>query len=97
MCILHLQHEDREHLFFNCVYSRKILSEILQKLNINIGNVPKFSQMLDIIWQQQNNNMIINHLKNIAFRTMIWHIWCERNSRVFKGIEMPFQFRSMLI
>lgn len=82
---------------FSSIYSRQILSEIMQKLNINIGKSSEISQILEIIYQDQQNSMITNHIMNIAFTTMIWHIWCERNSRIFKGIKMPFQLRNMLI
>lgn len=34
---------------------------------------------------------------NIAFTSTIWHIWCEQNSRIFKGVELPVHVRNMLI
>lgn len=28
---------------------------------------------------------------------MVWHLWCERNSRIFIGIELPVRVRVTLI
>lgn len=72
LCVLcRSQNEDREHLFFNCAYSKKILLDMVQKLNINIGTVSDISKILEIIWQQQNKNATVNHLTSVAYTTMI--------------------------
>lgn len=79
-CVLCLNHnEDRNHLFFICSHSRQMLEDIMQKLNIRIGNDFDISQILEIFCQNQYNNPICNHLKNIAFNSLIWNIQCDRN------------------
>lgn len=49
-CILCLsQNEDRNHLFFNCSYSRQLLEAIMQKLKISFGNTDEINQILEIM------------------------------------------------
>lgn len=98
LCVLRYnQNEDKDHLFFTCYYSKQVLEGIMKKLNISIGNDRKLKQILEIDCQNQHDNPIFKHLKNIAFNSLIWNIWCERNSRAFRGIVMPTQVRVILI
>lgn len=80
-------HEDRDHIFINYVYSRQILEGIMHKLQINLGTSFDINSTLDTLCNKQNNNSLFNHIINTTFTSMIQHIWCERNSRIFKGIE----------
>lgn len=89
--------EDKDHLFFNCVYSRQFLETIMHKLQINLENSFEFDQILNIICQNQKGNVLFNQIKYTAFTVVIWNIWCKRNSRVFKNIELPVQVRMTLI
>lgn len=94
MCANHA--EDRNRLFFHCNCSRQIVEIIMRKLQINTGNYCDINQQLQILIQNQTSNHLFDSFKNIAFTTLLWHIWCERNSRIFKGIELPIQVRTML-
>lgn len=97
-CVLCVnQNEDRDHLFFNCPYSRQIIEDIMFKLQINIENSFEINQILEKLFQNQSNNQFPIHFMNIALTTLIWHIWCERNAWVFKGIELHDQVRITLI
>lgn len=89
--------KDRDHTFINYVYSRQILEGIMHKLQINLGTSFDINSTLDTLCNKQNNNSLFNHIINMTFTSMIQHIWCERNSRIFKGIEMPAQIRNTLI
>lgn len=98
LCVLCSNHtEDRDHLFSKCSYSKQLLEEIMQKLRISLGNAYDFNQILETMYQINHSNKLHRHIINIAFTSLIWHIWCERNSRIFKGIEMPVIVRKMLI
>lgn len=66
----------------------------MQKLKINIGNSYETNRILEILCQNHKNKAY--HLINVAFTTVIWHIWRERNDRIFKSIELPVQVRLML-
>lgn len=92
ICVLCTEHdEDKDHMFINFIYSRKILKTIIQKLQIDIGNSFDLDNILNIICQAQRGNSFLNHTTNTAFTVVIWNIWCERNSRVSKGINLPEQ------
>lgn len=95
LCLTH--HEDRDHLFFKCIYSNQILADIMHKLNINTDSAFGISQILEIRCQHQQNSALHKHIMSITLTTMICHIWGERNSRIFKGIEMLAQLRNKLI
>lgn len=93
-CVLCSNHnEDRDHLFFNYTYLRKMLDDLMSKFKINVGNNYDLSNVLETVYQAQNNNSTSNQTINIMFASLIWNIWCERNSRVFNGIELPFKLR----
>lgn len=87
------QIEDRDHLFFKCLYSRQLLEENINNIRPNYGNSVEFNQILENLCSNQNSNTLLNQIKNIAFTSIIWNIWCGRNSRLFKGIELPVQIR----
>lgn len=42
-------------------------------------------------------SQMFKHLINISITTLIWHIWSGTNSRIFNGIQMPKDVRSLLI
>lgn len=44
-----------------------------------------------------NNNSLLTLIRNITITSVIWHIWCERNSRVFNRIQMPIHVRSSIL
>lgn len=51
-CVLWLQQfEERNHLFFQCAYSKNLLKEITQKLQVGFGNSYDLSQILEYICQ----------------------------------------------
>lgn len=98
MCALCLnQVEDKDLLFFNCNYSRHLLEETMHKLSINLDNNFDINHVLEIIYQNQKSNSLINHIISIAFTSLVWNVWCERNNRVFKNIEMPTNIRIGLL
>lgn len=94
-CVLCANHnEDREHLFFQCTYSKSILMEILPKINITGHYNFDIYSTLNVIKQAQEQMIASNtNLFSIIFTNILWNIWCERNNRVFKGIEQPFELR----
>jgi hypothetical protein len=88
------QMEDINHLFFQCSYSRQVLDALLPKLNIQLNTNYDINSLLNSILQAQNKmKSPIKSIFNIFFTTIIWNIWGERNNRVFKGLEQPFQLR----
>lgn len=97
-CVLCSNHiEDRDHLFFNCNYSRQLPEDLMTKLKIIFRHAFDIEHILTVMYHNQNGNRFFNHLINTFVTTLIWHIWCERNTRIFKGIELAVQVRNMLI
>lgn len=97
-CVLYLQHfEERDHLFFQCEYSKNLLKEITQRIQINFSNYCNINHILKFISQNPKSNLDMHHLKNSIFTSSIWHIWCERNSWVFNNVELPSKVRALII
>lgn len=91
------QVEDRDRPFFKCDYSRQLLEVIMFKLNINLGNNFDINHVLETICQNQKSNLLSNQMISIAFTTLVWNVWCERNNHVFKNIELPTNIRISLL
>lgn len=66
-------------------------------MQMNFGNHFDINQILGFLNQNQNNNLDKHHLTNTIFTSTIWHLWCKRNSWVFKNIEAPIKVRLLLI
>jgi hypothetical protein len=95
LCTNHL--EDRDHLFFNCPYSSKLLENVMQKLNLDFKLNFNINHILECISKRNKNQTLISQITNVAFTSLIWNIWCERNNRIFRNIEMQTSIRSTLI
>nr|KAJ0184832.1 hypothetical protein LSAT_V11C900454780 [Lactuca sativa] len=76
------QIDSHSHLFFNCNYTKEIwkLVKIKAKMNHKSGN------WVDIINELQcslKKKSINNFIRKIALAASIYHIWNERNKRLF--------------
>lgn len=89
--------KNRDHLFFNYSYSRKLLEELILKFRICTGNNIDLHNILDNIIQAQSNHTSSNQIINIIFTTLIWNTWIGRNSRMFRGIKFSVKLRPKLI
>lgn len=54
------QIEDRDHLFFNCTYSRTLFGDIMNKLHLIFGNSVDFNHVFDNQCTKQTSNMLLN-------------------------------------
>ena len=75
--------ETIEHLFFQCPYSAYLWK--LSKLKLDLKNARGTSLMeeannIDIKFKQKNNT---STLAKLVFAAVVWHIWKERNDRIF--------------
>ncbi|KAJ6296515.1 hypothetical protein OIU77_022128 [Salix suchowensis] len=77
--------ETHSHLFFECVYSSKIWSNISGKSNFHSPTMQwdLFLQWASANFGQRNNfsHLLARH----AISTTVYFIWQERNHRVFKN------------
>jgi hypothetical protein len=70
----------------------------MPKLNIKIDMNYDINFLLNLILQaQEKYKSPIKSILSIFLTTIIWNIWCERNIRVFKGLEQPFRLRTKQI
>ncbi|KAL0373438.1 UNVERIFIED_CONTAM: hypothetical protein Sradi_3259500 [Sesamum radiatum] len=88
-CVLcHHEMETHDHLFFKCIYSRQCLYGLKRAVRFYWRN---HSWVSDVIWAARKWRG--KHYVNAAFRALLasilYHIWQERNRRVFQGIERP--------
>lgn len=83
--------EMRDRLFFKCEYSKIIRTRIKQHFNID--------DLLYLMNAILNNHGKDKHQNNVidALVITVWHIWCERSSRLFSKTKMSYQARSELI
>ncbi|PWA81906.1 RNA-directed DNA polymerase, eukaryota, Reverse transcriptase zinc-binding domain protein [Artemisia annua] len=76
--------DSHSHLFFECVYSKSIWEELKEKMENN-----EISNSWDTLIEQYAmgtcNNTIGSVLKRIGLATVVYHIWKERNARLFTG------------
>jgi hypothetical protein len=87
--------ENINHLFFACSYSSYIWSLCRLKLqlpNSHIGNLLQEAELIKSKFKIKDRAFILSRL---AFNACVWHIWQERNRRIFqlKNMHKVFIFR----
>lgn len=83
--LCNITEESSKHLFFNCTYSNYIwekLNAILGQQFINSNN-QDLQTMLEEYANTNRDRSIQNDIKDVKLTTTVWHIWQERNQRVF--------------
>ncbi|XP_074293059.1 uncharacterized protein LOC141619963 [Silene latifolia] len=88
-CVLYkAANESYSHLFFSCSFSKTLWERILHWLGL-----PHHSTDFknELVWSLHRKH--IRHWKNGWFRSCLaaacYHLWSERNIRLFQGIERP--------
>ncbi|XP_059658744.1 uncharacterized protein LOC132305074 [Cornus florida] len=77
--------ESLNHIFFSCSFTAPIWSYLQ-----NACSFYTRSQWIDFIfWASRHwsSKSIANAINKLALSTSIYHIWAERNSRIFKDIS----------
>lgn len=69
----------------------------MQKIKIDCNRNCDINQILECIRQTQGKDTILRQITNFTFTALIWNIWCERNSRIFRAIEMSESVRTTII
>ena len=75
--------ESIDHLFFHCPYSAYIWQLCKLKLGLLIPMENLHEEALSVILHFRQKS-ITSSLAKLVFSAAIWHIWRERNSRVFQ-------------
>ena len=79
--------DSHNHLFFECEFSSNVWEKLKDKMEIMWMS----NSWCDVIEQYANdpcNNSIGSVLKRIGLATCVYHLWKERNARLFTGNEV---------
>ncbi|KAL0282966.1 UNVERIFIED_CONTAM: hypothetical protein Sangu_2919900 [Sesamum angustifolium] len=88
-CVLcHREMEIHEHLFFQCSFSRQYLREMKDIVRFSW---PNRAWGLDITWalRRWTGRHIVQAAYRALLASIVYHIWQERNRRIFQQIERP--------
>ena len=78
--------ENRDHLFFDCPYSTYIWNLCRLKLGLCAeGNDTLIKRVSELQSRFKSKNRT-TAVAWLVFRSAIWHIWKERDSRIFRRI-----------
>ncbi|CAH2047421.1 unnamed protein product [Thlaspi arvense] len=81
--------ESRNHLFFECPYSKSIWEALTQKLLLPTAVLFAWSSVLARLSSASTTS--IQHLALIqGWQTTIYEIWKEQNRRYHEGLSLPF-------
>lgn len=75
--------ERRNHLFFNCVFSKKIQDNVIY-FNGCQRDIRSFDEEVELIYKKSKNFGII--MQKISMSISMYAIWRERNECIFKNI-----------
>jgi len=83
-CLLCLAaNESKYHLFFSCPYSAYLWSLCQLKLNLD-PTILSLIEECNVINSKFNGKHKTAFLAKLVLRSATWHIWKERNSRIFQ-------------
>lgn len=80
--------ETMNHLFFQCSFSAELKEIVLSKCLITKATQPWRNE---VIWAvgKFSRKCFSNTLCKLAWAALVYHIWLERNARIFKGLSTP--------
>ena len=81
-CVFCGEQETRSQLFFGCSFSQEVWSEVLRMSGLN-RRVMCWEQELEWARKRLKGKALISILMRAAWNAHIYHIWKERNSRIF--------------
>src|SRR4051812_44818301 len=76
---------DSDHLFFECLYSQYIWILLRLKLGLPAAPIANLNQEALYFSSKFTVKIYGTALARIAFRTIVWALWRERNLRKHKG------------
>nr|GEU33226.1 hypothetical protein [Tanacetum cinerariifolium] len=85
-CPLCKQVEDsHKHLFFECVYSKTVWKEVQSMANF--ADIKKMEDCMTKLANLPCKNSIWSIVRRLCVADTVYHLWNERNSRIFKQKE----------
>ncbi|CAN1825275.1 hypothetical protein LINPERHAP1_LOCUS31108 [Linum perenne] len=86
MCNSNLESVD--HLFLRCDYFSSVWTLLSSRLSLH-GPLPSSDSAFILGWKGMNSAQSSLRVMNILLHAAFWHIWKERNSRIFKESSKP--------
>ncbi|CAN1743688.1 hypothetical protein LINPERHAP1_LOCUS1881, partial [Linum perenne] len=86
MCNSNLESVD--HLFLHCEYFSSVWALLSSSLSLH-GPLPSAVSAFIIGWKGMNSAQSFSRVMIILLHATYWHIWKERNSRIFKDSSRP--------
>lgn len=84
--------EDEEHLFIHCSFSSHIWERIAVKFGVGHPRKPTIvEQMKEFLAACDHSKEGNSTLASLCFPAFIWHVWRERNNRIFNFCNKPWE------
>ncbi|KAJ6832945.1 uncharacterized protein M6B38_342420 [Iris pallida] len=78
--------ETRDHLFFVCAFSNHVWQHCRRKSGFTGGQNSELTVILEELMQIKDRRKDIFNSARIRLLSAVWHVWRERNRRIFEGI-----------
>ncbi|GJT80580.1 RNA-directed DNA polymerase, eukaryota, reverse transcriptase zinc-binding domain protein [Tanacetum coccineum] len=89
-CPFCLQIKDsHKHLFFECEYSNEVWCEMQRMMNV--WNLNDLENCLIELSKMPCKNSIWSIVRRLSIASTIYHIWLERNARIFQQKSMSYR------
>ncbi|GJT18227.1 RNA-directed DNA polymerase, eukaryota, reverse transcriptase zinc-binding domain protein [Tanacetum coccineum] len=75
--------ESHDHLFFNCEFSGAIWEVVKEMMQFQSG-ATNWVEIIDELADKQNGNSIWSIVRRLCLAVIVYAIWRERNSRIFR-------------
>ena len=73
--------ESRDHLFFECSYSKEVWRSVLQLCGLT-RRILRWEEEIEWASQKFKGKSLISNILRLAWNASIYHIWKERNGRM---------------
>ncbi|XP_058183535.1 uncharacterized protein LOC131301328 [Rhododendron vialii] len=82
--------ENHEHLVFQCPFSSQLWKALQKDLRPQCP-VTSLPQIMDWMIQVDRGSLFSCLFSKVALAALLYHVWGERNSRIFKGYGITVQ------
>lgn len=80
--------EDHQHLFFQCPFTLRVWTVIQDKCQVNWQNIP-WSDLPQVVAADCKGKSLATIIHRLSFCSSVYHIWLERNNRIFSHERKP--------
>ncbi|KAJ6802698.1 uncharacterized protein M6B38_191110 [Iris pallida] len=89
-CVLcETENESIGHLFFQCYVAWSIWAEQSRRYLGGVGRERDFREILKWIGDCRGQEQSWARRARLRLATSVWHVWRERNRRIYEGLSTP--------